>query len=718
MKNIYEIAEYHICERNIGSFEVFGVVNGIINDIDGPVPLRKNHYNGNGLLELTSNTLQGKFTGNNASYRIRLNLPEDISKKNGLTVCFSVNEWENIRYIAIGHTANGQYRHIKMLNIAQDEWVIVNLGYSDISFGLQNNWQKLDPTFINDIIIYVSGTPGVNSLILLKWASRWLEKETMDLKRCLPSHKGFKFLNILEGHFKNYYNGIEEQAKCYIETGSIPISDKVMLSWPVNSKTPIDITSYNYNVIWNSMRLASSLMVYGIKNKKIEAIFAARELINEWLNDSFYTSDQQHNTEKKFTWDDRNIADRVISLVFMHQIGLEYNFDIRFMSRLLIAIVKQAQLLESEAFYSYHQKMRYNIYALFQDISLIVVATSMRGTRVGDRWLEIANRRLRDQFLNSIIYDNGYATILIKNNPGSSLDIVHLIHIVRNLSQISAVVRVSTPPIVSGSVAASSAVVHAPEGEVPVVRAPVIESIAAAPNQNTNVVKILQNLHFRVKFNHLDKSITMDHFNANDHIFKHYLKGYFYEDKLLEKIQSLNLVGTYVDVGSNIGNHSIYFLNFTNCLSVVSIEGHPKTFGLLKKNIENNKTHKPYILFDHLIGDNNNDEVFIDYTDMNNIGTASIVDCNKGFKKKLHTLDSLQVKDVSLIKIDVEGYEYNVLKGAINTIIEYKPVIFIELDKGNAHYNEIISLLMDLKYETDYINYANTPTFMFRILHQ
>ena len=42
------------------------------------------------------------------------------------------------------------------------------------------------------------------------------------------------------------------------------------------------------------------------------------------------------------------------------------------------------------------------------------------------------------------------------------------------------------------------------------------------------------------------------------------------------------------------------------------------------------------------------------------------------------TLDSTEVKDVDLIKLDVEGHEYEALLGAEGTINEFKPVVMIE----------------------------------------
>lgn len=45
---------------------------------------------------------------------------------------------------------------------------------------------------------------------------------------------------------------------------------------------------------------------------------------------------------------------------------------------------------------------------------------------------------------------------------------------------------------------------------------------------------------------------------------------------------------------------------------------------------------------------------------------------------ELRTLDSLELQKVDFIKIDVEGYEYFVLQGGLNTIRKFKPQIILE----------------------------------------
>src|SRR5262249_27695046 len=64
-------------------------------------------------------------------------------------------------------------------------------------------------------------------------------------------------------------------------------------------------------------------------------------------------------------------------------------------------------------------------------------------------------------------------------------------------------------------------------------------------------------------------------------------------------------------------------------------------------------------------------------------------------KAKMIALDQLNLNNVSLIKIDVEGYEMEVLKGAMETIKRNKPVLIVEIffsPELNKRLEEIQSL--------------------------
>lgn len=50
----------------------------------------------------------------------------------------------------------------------------------------------------------------------------------------------------------------------------------------------------------------------------------------------------------------------------------------------------------------------------------------------------------------------------------------------------------------------------------------------------------------------------------------------------------------------------------------------------------------------------------------------------------MHTLDSFGIRNVDFIKVDCEGYEENVLRGAEQTILEWKPTIIVEQKREMA----------------------------------
>lgn len=51
---------------------------------------------------------------------------------------------------------------------------------------------------------------------------------------------------------------------------------------------------------------------------------------------------------------------------------------------------------------------------------------------------------------------------------------------------------------------------------------------------------------------------------------------------------------------------------------------------------------------------------------------------------KTMTIDELQLPSLGFLKLDVEGAEYDALLGAKETILKYKPVVFIESKPGYA----------------------------------
>lgn len=216
------------------------------------------------------------------------------------------------------------------------------------------------------------------------------------------------------------------------------------------------------------------------------------------------------------------------------------------------------------------------------------------------------------------------------------------------------------------------------------------------------------------EFVYSDKKISIEGYHVEDLIFNRIINSKtFYEDKLLEKAQSLNLKGVYVDIGANIGNHSIFFSCFCSSTKVYSFEIDEKIFSLLKENMKNNCLNHTYHLSNIGILDKKG-LVDLSKTDHLNAGMTKIVNI-EGTQNKVDKLDNAlqNIENIVLIKIDVEGFELEIINGAKSILENQSPVIFAEL-ATKKEFKAVKKELSKYGYKTDNVNYASTPTYLFQ----
>lgn len=151
---------------------------------------------------------------------------------------------------------------------------------------------------------------------------------------------------------------------------------------------------------------------------------------------------------------------------------------------------------------------------------------------------------------------------------------------------------------------------------------------------------------------------------------------------------------TVCDIGANIGNHSLYFAKELGAKWVYSFEPVNSTFDILKKNIDINNLHN-VSLYNCALGDvEGNGDVLI--RDKYNAGANSIVYDADGVTD-IKTLDSFEFEyKIDFLKMDVEGFEKSVLKGAKKFFKENHPLLYIEIFDDN--YEEVLQLLGDAGY--------------------
>ena len=147
----------------------------------------------------------------------------------------------------------------------------------------------------------------------------------------------------------------------------------------------------------------------------------------------------------------------------------------------------------------------------------------------------------------------------------------------------------------------------------------------------------------------------------------------FFEANILDYLRdNFKTQKTIIDIGANIGNHTVYFANFLKYRMIVSFEPIPANFEILVENV----TPYPNIcLVPYALGDTFGTLPMCEYPP--NMG-ASHFDVNGDLEIPVYRLDSFIYKNITLLKIDVESFEPQVLHGAEETINRCKPLILIE----------------------------------------
>ena len=166
-----------------------------------------------------------------------------------------------------------------------------------------------------------------------------------------------------------------------------------------------------------------------------------------------------------------------------------------------------------------------------------------------------------------------------------------------------------------------------------------------------------------------------------------------------------------VDVGANIGNHTLIFSSVLNVKLVHSFEPMPDTFKILQKNTELNNLQN--VVLNNLAVGSRDAYAVASVYNPNDLGGTNVM-YQDGGNLPVISLDNYfsdKPQLPSLIKIDVEGFELEVLKGGTQIISKAKPVIFIE---SHPHqYPDIKKFFEDIGYklyfELGYSNYIYGP---------
>jgi FkbM family methyltransferase len=174
----------------------------------------------------------------------------------------------------------------------------------------------------------------------------------------------------------------------------------------------------------------------------------------------------------------------------------------------------------------------------------------------------------------------------------------------------------------------------------------------------------------------------------------------------------------FVDCGANIGLYSLYAAALVGGRGrVLAFEPSPREIARLKENIRLND-FKQIDVFPYALSDTDGTTTFnladAQKAGQNTLGTSfgyADTACAEQITVPLRRLDDVcageKLPNLRLIKIDVEGAELHVLRGAMHTLKTYRPVLLLEIFPSSlAGMNATVAELEMFLREQNYIFYS------------
>lgn len=191
----------------------------------------------------------------------------------------------------------------------------------------------------------------------------------------------------------------------------------------------------------------------------------------------------------------------------------------------------------------------------------------------------------------------------------------------------------------------------------------------------------------------------------------------FFEAKLLSMVHAMNLVGpasTVCDIGASIGNHTVYFGRLMGADRILAFEPQPSCYATLTTNIDLNGLSNHATAYNCMVGSVTGNGRIARFNPKNLGGTA--FEPAEGGAIPMFALDDVITADdlasLDLIKIDVEGMQGEVLKGAEGILDARKPALWVEILEKDRSYAATVDFLGRFGYKAEKLG---PNDFMFRV---
>lgn len=182
-----------------------------------------------------------------------------------------------------------------------------------------------------------------------------------------------------------------------------------------------------------------------------------------------------------------------------------------------------------------------------------------------------------------------------------------------------------------------------------------------------NIIKLSDNCFAYKKY-----LLPINHFEPSVFYYKNNIDVLTDFNKIREK--------NIIDVGGYIGDSAIIFSDYTN-KHIYSFEPTTENLSLMNRTIEINELKNKIIPVNMALGSKNEEQEI--YLQGSGSSVTRVIEENPVKECiKITTLDDFVQNnciEVGLIKVDIEGFEQEFLKGAINTIKTQKPTLILSI---------------------------------------
>lgn len=190
-------------------------------------------------------------------------------------------------------------------------------------------------------------------------------------------------------------------------------------------------------------------------------------------------------------------------------------------------------------------------------------------------------------------------------------------------------------------------------------------------------------------------------YNPNDVVLGRSLDlyGEFSEGEAVLFLKAVKPGQLVLDIGANIGAHTLVFSKAVGPQGLVfAFEPQRLSFQTLCANMALNGITNAACYYKAVGEDIRNIRVpYLDpYAELN-FGGLSLKDQQTGEPVEQISIDCLNLNECHFMKIDVEGMECQVLRGAKETIGRHRPILYVENDREEQS-EELIRLIASMKY--------------------